>query len=421
MRSSITDGPSARKPAHASSWAGRTHILIALENEPYPYDRRVRQEAEAFVAAGHDVTVVGPTGFGFDALEERVDGVLALRYEAPPGGRGVLGYAREYGLSLLHLTRLMWKAHRRRPVDVALVCNPPDLLVLPALMLRRAGAAVIFDHHDLSPELFALKFGDRRWLQRIVRKVESFALRSADTVIATNDTYAEVDRRRGPVEPHRVHIVRNGPDPKRIYPVKPRPELRRGREKLVCWVGLMSDQEGLHHLLDAADELVKRRGREDVAFAIVGAGDARDSLMADTARRGLGDYVDFPGRADDELLRAYMSTADVCVGVDESNPMNDSSTMTKVIEYMVMGRPIVQFPLHETSRVCGDTSLYARTGDSLDLAERIAELLDDPERAERLGAAARKRAVPALLWPEQVPALLHAVGAALDLRGAAAR
>jgi glycosyltransferase involved in cell wall biosynthesis len=101
--------------------------------------------------------------------------------------------------------------------------------------------------------------------------------------------------------------------------------------------------------------------------------------------------------------------------------MNDSSTMTKVIEYMVMGRPVVQFPLHETSRVCGDTSLYARPGDAADFADRIAELLDDPERAARLGAAARERAVPALLWPQQVPALLDAVGAALALRAEARR
>jgi glycosyltransferase involved in cell wall biosynthesis len=395
------------------------HVLIALENEPYPYDRRVRQEAEALISAGYQVTVVGPTGFGFDKLEEHVGGVLALRYNAPPSGRGVAGYAREYGLSLVRLGRLMWKAHRRTPVDVALVCNPPDLLVIPALALRHAGAAVIFDHHDLSPELFALKFGNRRALHRLVRKVERFALRHADVVIATNDTYAEVDRRRGSIEPHRVHIVRNGPDPKRIYPVAARPELRRGRAKLVCWVGLMSDQEGLHHLLDAADEIVHKRGRTDVSFAIVGAGDARNELIADTRRRGLADYVDFPGRAEDDLLRAYMATADVCVGVDEPNPMNDSATMTKVIEYMVMGRPIVQFPLYETGRVCGDTSLYARAGDAADFADRIEELLDDPQRAAALGAAARERAVPAL-WPQQVPALLEAVGAAQRLRGSAA-
>jgi glycosyltransferase involved in cell wall biosynthesis len=111
-----------------------------------------------------------------------------------------------------------------------------------------------------------------------------------------------------------------------------------------------------------------------------------------------------------------MSTADVCVGVDEPNPMNDSSTMTKIIEYMVMGRPIVQFPLAETSRVCGDTCLYARPGEAVDLAERILELLDDPERATDLGSAARERAVAGLLWPQQVPHLLEAVTAAARLR-----
>ncbi len=393
-------------------------VLIALQNEPYPYDRRVRQEAEALTAAGHSVTVCGPTGFGFDAPEELIDGVRVLRHPQPPAGSGIVSYLREYATSLWRIGRLMRRAQRETPFDLVIVCSPPDLLVLPALPLRRKGAALVFDHHDLSPELFTLKFGDRAAIQRIVRLAERFALRRADVVIATNDTYADVERRRGPVADHRVFIVRNGPDPKRIYPVEPRPELKRGRDKLVCWVGLMSDQEGLHHLLDAAEHLVRRQGRDDVGFAIVGAGDARDGLIAETARRGLADHVHFPGRADDELLRAYMATADVCVGVDEPNPMNDSSTMTKIIEYMVMGRPIVQFPLVETSRVCGDTCLYAQPGDAVDMAERIAELLDDPERARTLGEAARERALAGLLWPQQVPHLLEAVTAAARLRAA---
>jgi glycosyltransferase involved in cell wall biosynthesis len=274
----------------------------------------------------------------------------------------------------------------------------------------------VFDHHDLSPELFALKFGDRRALQAIVRRAERFALRRSDLVIATNDTYARIEAKRGAIERNRIYIVRNGPDPNRIYPVEPRPELKHGHDELVLWVGLMSDQEGLHHLLDASEHLIRERGRDSVGVAIVGAGDARDGLIADTERRGLADHVHFPGRADDDLLRAYMATADICVGVDEPNPMNDSSTMTKIIEYMVMGRPVVQFPLEETSRVCGDTSLYARPGDAADLAARIEELLDDPDRAAALGAAARERAVAGLLWPQQVPHLLEAVTAAAQLR-----
>jgi glycosyltransferase involved in cell wall biosynthesis len=394
------------------------HVLIALENEPYPFDRRVLQEAEALLAAGYEVTVCGPTGFGYDAPEEWRDGVHVLRYPMPEGGRSVAGYLREYAVSLLRLGRLMRRAHARRPVDVAIVCCPPDLLVLPALVLRRSGAAVIMDHHDLSPELFAVKFGERRALQRLVRAAESFALRRSDVVMATNGTYAELEQRRGPVDADRVFVVRNGPDPARIHPVPPRDELRHGHERMVLWIGVMSEQEGLHHLIAAAEELIVRRGRRELGVAIVGSGDAREQLMEDARRRGLADHVHFPGRADDDHVRAYMATADVCVSVDEPNPMNDSSTMIKVIEYMLMGRPIVQFRLHETSRLVGDASLYARPGDAHDLSDKIADLLDDSERAAELGTIGRERAMNGLLWEQQVPQLIAAVEAAIRFRGA---
>jgi glycosyltransferase involved in cell wall biosynthesis len=194
------------------------------------------------------------------------------------------------------------------------------------------------------------------------------------------------------------------------------PELRHGHERMVCWVGVMSDQEGLHHLLEASRALIVDRGRREVGIVVVGDGDARARLIADTERLGLSSHVHFPGRADDALLRGYMSTADVCVSVDEPNPMNDASTMTKVVEYMVMGRPIVQFPLRETERVCGDTSLYARPGDVAHMAELIERLLDHPDEAARLGGAARERALAGLLWPQQVPHLLRAVTTAPRLR-----
>jgi glycosyltransferase involved in cell wall biosynthesis len=396
----------------------KPHVLIALENEPYPHDSRVRQEAQALVAAGYAVTVCSPTGFGFDALDEELEGVRVLRYPAPTGGRSVLGYAREYGISLMRLARIMRRAARTGHVNVVIVCCPPDLLVLPALNLRRRGAALIVDHHDLSPELFELKFGRRRILQALVRAAESYALGRADAVMATNDTYAILERGRAGVAPERIFVVRNGPDPARIFPVAPRPELRGGASRLVCWVGMMGEQDGLHHVLDAAEALVSRR--DDVAFALVGSGDAREGLIADAARRGLDGVVKFPGRVDADELRAWMATADVCLSVDEPNPMNDASTMTKVVEYMAMGRPIVQFALRETSAVCGKASLYARPGDALHLAALIEEMLDDPQRADALGASARRQALSGLMWPDQVPALLAAVATAQRLRRDAA-
>ncbi len=237
-----------------------------------------------------------------------------------------------------------------------------------------------------------------------------------------NESCAEIGRERGGVEEDRIFTVGVGPDPRRIFPVEPRPELRRGREHLVLWIGAMSKQESLGHLIEAADRLVHRHGRDDVAISIVGPGDEREAIQAEVRRRGLDGVVELPGVVtDDDLLRAYMASADVCLSVDERNNMNDKSTMMKVLEYMAMGRPVVQFPLLEMERVCGDTTVYARNADPSDLAEKVVELLDDPDRRRRLGESARKRVLAGQMWPDQIPVLVAAVTAAGERAQAASR
>lgn len=389
-------------------------VLILLENEPYPHDARVRQEAQALIAAGHRVTVAGPTGFGFEARDERIEGVRVLRYRAPPGGSGFAGYVREYASSLLALHRLARRAAREEGVDVVVVCTAPDLLILPALLLARRGAGIVVDHHDPSPELFERKFGRRGVTHRVLLAVERFALRRADAVISVNETCAELARSRDGVAPERVFVVRQGPDPQRIHPVEPRPELRRGRESLVLWTGMLTEKARVARLVEAADDIVNGRGVASIGFALVGPGDARNAVLEEVRRRGLEDFVALPGRVDDELLRAYLSTADVCVSVDEHGPMNDLATVTKVLDYMAVGRAVVQFPLVEMRRLCGESTAYARSGDVADLADRLLELVRDADRRRELEVAARRRVMDGLMWSAQVPALLDAVRAARE-------
>ncbi|HWC10207.1 MAG TPA: glycosyltransferase, partial [Acidimicrobiales bacterium] len=160
--------------------------------------------------------------------------------------------------------------------------------------------------------------------------------------------------------------------------------------------------------------LVHERGRTDITFAIVGPGDGTDDLRAEIQRRRLHDVIHLPGVLTDAAkVRTYVATADVCVSVDERNAMNDRSTMMKVLEYMAMGRAVVQFPLEEMARLCGETTVYARNADAIDLAEKIAALLDDPPTRERLGADARRRVLDGMMWSDQSPVLDDAVRAAL--------
>ena len=390
------------------------HVLVLVEALPYPFDARVRGEVEALVGAGHSVTVACPAGLGSEALEETLDGVHVLRFRAPEGGRGAVGYLREYGLSTLRLARLALRVGRERRVDLVFVCPPPDALALLALPLKVRGAGVLFDFREISPELFEAKFGRRGILHRLLLLSERLAFRASDVVITVSEPCAQIARERGGLDPGRVFLVGNGPDPERIFPVDPLPELRRGRDHLVLWLGAMSQQEGLGRLVDAADHFVNGLGRTDALFSLVGPGDVHDDLRSEVERRGLAEYVELRGPVGDDLVRGYMATADVCVGVDEHNTMNDRAAMRKIFEYMAMGRPVVQFPLTEMQRLCGDATLYARDGDTADLAQTIATLLDDPERAKGLGERGRATVHErGLMWPQQVPRLLAAVEMAL--------
>jgi glycosyltransferase involved in cell wall biosynthesis len=394
----------------------RGQIVFLVENETYPHDRRVRQEALALTEAGYRVTVVCPNSDSIPALEEEIGGVRVLRFRRPPQGRGALGYAREYMYAFVRTRRLVRKLCCEQ-VTAVIACNPPDFLPLLALPLRRRGAGLIFDLHDPAPELFEAIFHRRGLIHHALTALERHAARSADVTITVNEPCAALLRGRDGVAHERVYVLVTCPDPRSFVPVEPRPELRRGHKQLVLWLGRMSRKENLPLLVDAADEIVNTLGRDDVCFALVGDGDVRSELEADVERRGLSKAFVFPGMVGDDRLCEWMTTADVCVSLDQRNPMNDRSLMIKVMEYMAMGRPIVQFPLAEMRRVCADASVYADENDPRDLARKIIELLDDPGRRSRLGEAARARLTEVgLVWPQQVPILLRAVEHAVAVR-----
>jgi glycosyltransferase involved in cell wall biosynthesis len=130
---------------------------------------------------------------------------------------------------------------------------------------------------------------------------------------------------------------------------------------------------------------------------------------------GIGDYVTFTGRVSDQELLEVLCTADVCVNPDRVNDMNDKSTMNKIMEYMALGKPIVQFDMTEGRFSAHDASLYALANDPVDFAGKIAELLEDPERRRAMGEYGRRRVSEELSWEHEAPKLLAAYDAVFQL------
>jgi glycosyltransferase involved in cell wall biosynthesis len=394
-------------PTAEKTLAGRK-ILIIVENLPVPFDRRVWQESLALVAAGAEVSVICPKGKGYEAEEEDLEGVHIYRHGLPPDGDSAVGYLREYGSALFHETRLAWKVLSARGFDVVHGCNPPDLIFLVALPFKAIGKRFVFDHHDISPELYEAKFNKRGFFWRLLVLFERMTFFFADVVISTNESYRRIAIERGRKSPDRVFVVRSGPDLRRVKIAPVDPRWKKGRRYLVGFVGVIGDQEGIDLLLAAVKHLVFEMGRTDIQFVLVGDGPSRKRMETLSIEMGLADYVTFLGRAPDAELFSVLSSADICVNPDRVNPMNNLSTMNKILEYMAMKKAMVQFEVVEGRVSAGDASLYAKPNDAVDFAEKIVELLADPQRCERMGEIGRARIEDELSWGRQVPKLVEA-------------
>jgi glycosyltransferase involved in cell wall biosynthesis len=383
-------------------------ILIVVENLPVPFDSRVWKEAVALREAGYQVSVLCPKGKGYRESYELLEGVHVYRHPMPKEGNSPLGYLWEYGCALFWEFLLSWWIFFRRGFHVLQGCNPPDNIVLVALPFKLLGVKYLFDHHDVIPELYLSKYERQDALYKAQVWFEKLTFRFSDVVMSTNNSYRQVAIDRGGRAPKDVFVVRNGPDLRTFAAVPPVAELKHGKRYLVGYVGTMSSQEGLDILLEVAAH-IRSLGRDDVHFTCVGGGPSLADLRKMVGEMHLEGMFNFTGRIPDADLLRILSTADVCVNPDRPCPMNDMSTMIKIMEYMALSKPIVQFDLMEGRESAGEASLYASHENQVaDFAAKILWLLDHPHERQRMGEAGRRRVVEKLAWEYSVTNLLAA-------------
>jgi len=390
-------------------------ILLLVENNAYPFDVRVRREAQALREADYQVSVISPRGAG-QPWTEVIDGVAVYRFPAPPGGSGLFGYAFEFGYATFAMLLLSIWVALRRGVDVIHAANPPDTLFVIGALFRLFGVRFVYDHHDLAPETYLSRFAkrDENLVSRALRLLERCSYQVADIVIATNESYKALAIERGGKQPHEVFVVRNGP-PRDFRPLPADPALAARAHHVVGYIGTMGPQDGVDYWLRAIHQMVFRFGRSDFLAVLIGSGDAVPKLYALTKELAIEKFVWFTGRIPDFEARTYLSTTSVCVHPDPLNPLNDRSTMNKMMEYMALGKAIVSFDLKEARYSAHDAALYARPNDATDFARNVCWLLDHPEERQRMGELGRLRVSNALSWEHSVPELLRAYDHGLGL------
>ncbi len=391
-------------------------VFIIVENAPVPFDTRVWKEASSLHKNGYDVVVLCPRGRGYAGGYEIIDGICVYRHPMPKEASTPLGYLREYGSALFWEFLYTCRIYLRHGFHVIQGCNPPDDVFLIALPFKLLGVKYIFDHHDASPELYLSKYGKKGILYRLQIWLEKLTYRFSDVVMCTNSSYRDLAITRGGLDPEDVFIVRNGPDLRTFKAVPSNPALKYGRPHLIGYVGTMNAQDGLDILLDVV-VYIKNLRRSDIHFTCIGGGPELARLRKMAREKNLDDTVNFTGRIPDEQMLEILSTADVCVNPDKPCEMNNISTMIKIMEYMALAKPIVQFNLKEGRFTASEASLYADNHDCVaDFAAKILWLIEHPDERRRMGEFGRRRIEEEFSWEHSVENLLAAYQRAFTKR-----
>jgi len=382
--------------------------VIVVENLPVPLDRRVWQEAQALNRAGWQVSVICPANEAFPAKFEVIDDVAIYRHSLPLEARGVAAHLLEYAAALLHEFRLLIKVHRERGFSIIQACNPPDFIFLVAAPFRLIGKRFIFDQHDLGPELFVAKYGNKGFLYRALMLFERCSYAMADFVITANATFKGIAVSRGGKAPSRVEVVYGAPDRKRIYRVEPEPGLRGTRKFILGYIGVIAEQDGVDHLVRAVAELATVKGFCDFRAIVVGSGPALESVRALACSLGVGEFLLFTGYLSGERLLAHISAFDIGVIPDPFNDANDVMSMNKVFEYCALGIPTACYPLTETKRLLGEAGVYAPTLDPGGLADACLRLMQDEPLRARSAAAAGRLSAETFVWENEARKFVEA-------------
>jgi glycosyltransferase involved in cell wall biosynthesis len=390
-------------------------VLALVENVPLARDHRLRKQARALLASGFDVTVICRAD---PRNKTCVPWVRVLQYPAPPEGTGLLAFAVEYGYSVVMAAVLALWSLLRGGFDVLQVASTPDIYFVVSAPWRRLGRPVVFDFRDPSPETYEARYGRRDGgMYRVLVLLERLSLRAADRVLVVNESLREMVRVRGGVDDKRIVSVGNGPVSDRVVRRPARSDLRSGQRYLCCWLGLIGPQDRVDLALGAIACLVHEMKRTDCGFVFVGTGEELPAAKELAAELEIGDWVSFPGWAEEELVFDYLSTADIGI---ESNTEEYVSGV-KVMEYLAAGLPIVAFETRETRRIAGEAARYARKGDVAAMARLIDELLDDKEAREEMGYAGQRRVKESIAWEHQAARYVPAIKALVDTGKASGR
>lgn len=386
----------------------KSHVLFVVENKQIPMDTRVFKEAKALEEEGLEVSIICPNLNKEKKYHKKVDNIEVFQYFCPFEGKSFIGIIVEYSIAIFLILFKSIKIYIRKPFHIVHLANPPDFLILLFLPFKLFDVKILFDHHDLSPELFVEKFKKKNFFHKLLLLFERMSYKIADHIITTNKSVKDTCIKRNKVHGKRISIVRNGPDLNKLNLCKIKENFRKNRSYLIGYVGNIDKQDSLEKLVNSVEYMVKERNFDNFRVLIIGDGTNRPDIQNHTIQKELQDYFIFHGyEYNRKQLFSLLSNVDICVEPRKESEISRKSTSTKIMEYMALGKPIIQYNSIEGKFSAGRASLYIKNNDEKAFGDAMIELLKDKKRREEMGEYGKKRVEESLQWSIQEQELLN--------------
>lgn len=373
----------------------KRNVLLVVQNNSFPFDKRVYKEAYSFKKNGFYVYVISPISKQDTRERENLDGIEVYRYKDFLSPGTALGFAFEYLNSMARIFALSLYLIFKKKIHVIHVANPPDFFWPLALACKVLKIKFIYDQHDITPEMYRLKFKNR-FFYKILLLNEKLSVKIADAVLVVNNSFRERLKELFGMDYAQIFVVPNGP--LKNFEPKDNPNLcaKYKDKKIILYIGLMTVNDNIEVIISTANKIINEMGRKECYFILLGDGDVRKKMERMASDYNLSHYIEFTGIVSYEKVVEYLFIADVCIAPDQPNGLNEYLTLIKVLEYMKAKKAFVSFNLCETRNLAKGAGLYAANSD--DFAEKILYLLDNPKLAAELGEEGKAIIEKEYLW-----------------------
>jgi len=396
---------------------GIIKILIIVQNLPVPFDRRVWMEATTLERANYQVSIISPQKYNYTKSYEVIENVNVFRYPLLiEAHKSPLAFLCEFGTCFLFTSYLSLKILLLKGFDIIHICNPPDIYFPLAFIYKLFRKKIIFDHHDLSPEMYLAKNLHKKessFFFKLLIILERLTFIVSDVIIATNESHKTIAMTRGKKKESDIFVVRSGPNLSRFQNYHYDENLKNKKKYLVCYLGEMCEQDGVGEYLRQLDKYDRSFFEENVQMTFIGAGPDQIFMKNLAKNLNLDTFVNFTGRVSDSILANYLTTADLCFDTSPCNSWTDKSTMNKIIEYMAFEKTIISFDLKETKYSAGDAVVCIPKNNYNLFFKTMIELLINVKERNVRSAIGKKRFEQKMSWVNSFPNLLHAYDAAI--------